>query len=651
MGLVFLIIPILGYIYWLEAKSFIVEGQKHSQAMMAQSLATLAASQKRLFFNNPASVELIAIPTSRSKDIDGNRTDWLNHAYSQTFALQNQTSFSNQTSAALSFQLSLSDASDNLYLMLEYKSMLGASTIFLDHIRLELLDSMQAIQRFIIKPLKNGRTQVIRANRDWEPLEYQVVNLDIFAIQGTYSNTLNTEIRISNSLLSTDKKISVSAVFKDSELGHSYVISTNDGLQGRLNTVSLRDVQVEQLFSSIDRDFGKVWILNTEDEILASAGRLALDESITIPSPIIRAMGKESVMYQSVRSEVVFNAILNMESIVTTAPIYDSHKNILGVIAIEQGLESVITEQKDQVMFLLGTLFGIVVTIYLILYLFSRSLVSRIQHFQTELMLNIDAEGRIQNTGLSTQRQRDELGELNRTTAQLLQKLYGYSRYLERLPSVLRHEMHNPLHVINSSLFNLQETHTELNGSKYLQSAYRGVERLEQMVESFTQASSIDDALTQEDMEHFDLVALLKGYCQYRPLEEKNIKVIFETQLPEFKFKGNDFRIEQMLDKLVGNAVSFAHPDTDVIVSLLKNKESLILSVSNSGPLIDATIAERVFEPMFSQRPQKGQSMHLGLGLYVAKKITTAHEGEIHIRNKADLSGVEVLVKFSAEPN
>ena len=60
----------------------------------------------------------------------------------------------------------------------------------------------------------------------------------------------------------------------------------------------------------------------------------------------------------------------------------------------------------------------------------------------------------------------------------MLQNLGQYTRYLERLPNTLAHEMHNPLNVVNSSLENFELTHQELVNNEYLGRARNGILRL-----------------------------------------------------------------------------------------------------------------------------------------------------------------------------
>jgi signal transduction histidine kinase len=106
----------------------------------------------------------------------------------------------------------------------------------------------------------------------------------------------------------------------------------------------------------------------------------------------------------------------------------------------------------------------------------------------------------------------------------------------------------------------------------------------------------------------------------------------------------------QMLDKLAANAADFSVADEAVRVRL---DEKGALTVSNSGPLLPAEMAGRLFESMVSLRPDHldgkephlgNKEPHLGLGLYMVRLIAQFHGGEARAANREDGSGVVMRV-------
>ena len=78
--------------------------------------------------------------------------------------------------------------------------------------------------------------------------------------------------------------------------------------------------------------------------------------------------------------------------------------------------------------------------------------------------------------------------------------------------------------------------------------------------------------------------------------------------------------------------------------SLGEGKHAFTVTVSNSGPLLPAEMAGRLFESMVSFRGAEGKEPHLGLGLYIVRLIAEFHGGHARAANREDGSGVVIRV-------
>ena len=233
----------------------------------------------------------------------------------------------------------------------------------------------------------------------------------------------------------------------------------------------------------------------------------------------------------------------------------------------------------------------------------------------------------------------------------MLQNLGQYTRYLERLPNTLAHEMHNPLNVVNSSLENFQLTHQELANNEYLGRAQNGILRLRNILTSLTEAANLKDGLEseKEQTERFDLATLVSGCVDGYQSIHKNYRIIYETPSQSVPIDGSPDHIAQMLDKLVDNAVAFGRTGGDVVVRVRREGQTARLSVVNWGSTLPADIANRLFEPMVSSSKDARRS-HLGLGLYIVRIIVEFHGGTVSARNRKANDGVEVTVFLPLSP-
>jgi signal transduction histidine kinase len=95
-------------------------------------------------------------------------------------------------------------------------------------------------------------------------------------------------------------------------------------------------------------------------------------------------------------------------------------------------------------------------------------------------------------------------------------------------------------------------------------------------------------------------------------------------------------RVSQALSNLIGNALEHGSQGTTVTVELRGDDEGVAIAVHNRGPAIPADRLDGLFNPMKVRERSDGAkaggpSGNLGLGLYIAELIVTAHKGTIEV--------------------
>ena len=333
--------------------------------------------------------------------------------------------------------------------------------------------------------------------------------------------------------------------------------------------------------------------------------------------------------------------------IVTASPIW-AQGEIEGAVLVKQSANKLLalqynTLQRFTILFLAVFLF-----LALAILIFSTRLTYRVGRLQRETEQATSSEGRLLKDRIRAgARSSDELGSLTRSISFMLHNLGQYTRYLERLPDTLAHELHNPLNVVNSSLENLQYNHSELSEDKHLQRARNGIGRLRSIITSLTEAASLREALSQEQeqLERFDLRLLLQNCVDGYQAANPDHRIV-TTLLPVSAWmRGVPDRVAQLLDKLIDNAIAFGTPSGLIVVNLRVTDNHFELTVSNDGPALPSEIADSLFDPMVSSA-RDARKTHLGLGLYIVRLVAEFHKGTVSARNRPGGSGVEVLVSL-----
>ncbi len=241
----------------------------------------------------------------------------------------------------------------------------------------------------------------------------------------------------------------------------------------------------------------------------------------------------------------------------------------------------------------------------------------------------------------------DELGELARTDAGLLQAVREYNQYLQTLASKLSHELKTPLVIVRSSLENLSRDPADPKAATYISRAQEGSDRLAGILRAMSDASRLEQTIAVADSESFDLAAMLtqsaEAYAQIHP--DRRIECVLDQ--PVCHIHGAPELLAQALDKLVDNAVSFTGPEDQITIGLRNTAEGLQIFVRNTGSSLPAEMQDSLFESLVSFRSQTRNGVpHLGLGLYLVKLIAEAHQGLAVAHNLENNAGVEFQLRL-----
>ncbi|MBC8999681.1 GAF domain-containing sensor histidine kinase [Pseudomonas sp. N40(2020)] len=106
-------------------------------------------------------------------------------------------------------------------------------------------------------------------------------------------------------------------------------------------------------------------------------------------------------------------------------------------------------------------------------------------------------------------------------------------------------------------------------------------------------------------------------------------------------------RISQLLSNLLGNAVTHGSTGTPIILNACSENNEIVISLTNQGTPIPAQLMPLLFEP-FSRSEAGQRDEGLGLGLYIASQIATAHNGSLSVTSDIQ-SGTRFIARFPAQ--
>ena len=120
--------------------------------------------------------------------------------------------------------------------------------------------------------------------------------------------------------------------------------------------------------------------------------------------------------------------------------------------------------------------------------------------------------------------------------------------------------------------------------------------------------------------------------------DAKHVQLLLETPGRQVWVKADVFRVEQVLDNLLSNALKFSSEGGIVKVVMRPDQSvgTLEVSVTDGGPGIVAEDLPYIFERFYQGRTKAKQAAPgSGLGLALAKNVVEAHGGRIWIESEA----------------
>ncbi|MGM0570044.1 ATP-binding protein [Marinobacter sp.] len=317
----------------------------------------------------------------------------------------------------------------------------------------------------------------------------------------------------------------------------------------------------------------------------------------------------------------------------------DDRVYLMAAASAGDGRRLVLTQSLDQILALSGNTLGsviarsvlLIIGLMLVLLGYASWLSWRIARLQKAVNASVDPDGRILGR-IPPSRASDELGELNRQFGHMVDRLQGYTDYLESFSRRLSHELKTPVAVIRSSLDNLEHARTDDERAGYRERARQATNRLSQILQGMSEAARLEQSLDQADRELFDLAAVIsEATAAYQGLDPDH-RIDYEGPETGYRMNGSPELMVQLLDKLVDNARDFTPAGGLVLVSLTRSGDQLRLSVFNEGSSLPGDLSGEIFNPFVSVREGSGEG-HLGQGLLIVRLIAEHHDGQVQAGN------------------
>jgi PAS domain S-box-containing protein len=223
------------------------------------------------------------------------------------------------------------------------------------------------------------------------------------------------------------------------------------------------------------------------------------------------------------------------------------------------------------------------------------------------------------------------------------------NRAKDEFLSVLSHELRTPLNAM-------------LGWTRMMQSGLLDEKRMVQAIETIERNARLQNNLIEDLLdvsriisgkmlianEEVDIVSIVKNCVEAaKPsAQDKNVSLIFESDLPAQTLNGDATRLQQIVNNLLNNAIKFTQAG-NVFVTMEHNENIVRIKVKDTGVGISSDFLPQIFD-RFKQADSTPKRSHsgLGLGMTIVRHLTELHGGTVEVFSDGEGSGATFTIEL-----
>jgi two-component system, OmpR family, sensor kinase len=201
----------------------------------------------------------------------------------------------------------------------------------------------------------------------------------------------------------------------------------------------------------------------------------------------------------------------------------------------------------------------------------------------------------------------------------------------EELMTVLAHDLRNYLQPVTWRMHALRQRAARDDRADDLRdvdAAQGALSRVTSLVSDLLDSARLESGLYDLRLQEVDVAVLLHDAAAEMSTADHAVKV---NSAQAVVVAGDPLRLRQCVDNILANALSHSPPGAPVHIYMEReNSESGALArieIVDEGSGIPESVLPHLFEKFYSVRGERAEG--LGLGLYIAKRIASAHGGDV----------------------
>lgn len=201
--------------------------------------------------------------------------------------------------------------------------------------------------------------------------------------------------------------------------------------------------------------------------------------------------------------------------------------------------------------------------------------------------------------------------------------------------SIASHELKTPLTSISAFNQLMKRTKDPDMMAVFADKAAGSIDRLRKLINDLLDVTKINAGKMIYEMQEFNLREMLVETVD-QVQHFTNSHQIILNEMENLFYTGDRFRIEQVVNNFLTNAIKYSPQGKHVIVTCKVQLNNIIVSVQDFGIGIANEDLSKLFERYYRADNTSMRFEGLGLGLFISSEILKRHQGSFWIESEVD---------------
>lgn len=320
----------------------------------------------------------------------------------------------------------------------------------------------------------------------------------------------------------------------------------------------------------------------------------------------------------------------------TVAKVIKAGDRIIGAVYLNMPVPEIQRARVDLYRFyLISVLIATVISV-IAAYLFSRRLTKPLKEISVAAAVISGGEF---NRRINYKTD-DEIGDLVKSFNSMVYGLEKLEESRRDFVANVSHELRTPMTSIHGFIEGIIDGTIPVEKHNYYLTIIRDeIMRLNRLANDLLDLAKIESGEIVLNFRIFDINELarmsiikLEGF-----ITAKNIEIQANFEEEKMLVRADKDAVERIFLNLIHNAIKFTPEYGIVSIKTQRSKEAAIISVQDSGPGIEETEKDLIFDRFYkSDKSRSGNKGGTGLGLAIVKNLVVLHRQKIWVESEAD---------------